>query len=231
MYSARRWATPAVQLFLLLVGLTRAFWAPRRLHLAPAFRPRLQPTSDGIAADTVFQASSGTVTAAEVLAAIETYGRLNQPDAAERVFDRASFVGIPCGVDVYNALLAAWADGLAASTSGTDDLASRAEEVFRRMAFADVAPDLRSYEIMFDVWRLMCTVTTDDDDDDDSDTDSAINTSTDVTSSSSSSSGSSGGAVGAADKCVAALEAMAVVGLAPSMRCYERTLQCIAESR
>jgi hypothetical protein len=231
MYSARRWATPAVQLFLLLVGLTRAFWAPRRLHPPPAFRPRLQPTSDGIAADTVFQATSGTVTAAEVLAAIETYGRLNQPDAAERVFDRASFVGIPCGVDVYNALLAAWADGLAASTSGTDDLASRAEEVFRRMAFADVAPDLRSYEIMFDVWRLMCTVTTDDDDDDDSDTDSAINTATDVTSSSSSSSGSSGGAAGAADKCVAALEGMAVAGLAPSMRCYERTLQCIAESR
>ena len=91
-----------------------------------------------------------------IISAIELYGKLNRPEEAERVFDRASFVGVDCDISVYNALIEAWANSIQQrdnDTKSRQSLAARAEEVYQRLEFADVNPNQKTFALMLSIWR------------------------------------------------------------------------------
>ena len=91
-----------------------------------------------------------------IISAIELYGKLNRPEEAERVFDRASFVGVDCDISVYNALIEAWANSIQLQENDVksrQSLAARAEEVYQRMEFADVRPNQKTFALMLSIWR------------------------------------------------------------------------------
>ena len=77
---------------------------------------------------------------------IQLMGELNQPEKADRIFDRVSFAGAACDVSVYNALIIAW------GSSNLENAVLKAEEVLERIEFAGLDPNSESFERLLIAW-------------------------------------------------------------------------------
>ena len=77
---------------------------------------------------------------------IHLMGELNQPEKADRIFDRVSFAGAVCDVSVYNALIIAW------GRSSLENAILKAEEVLERIEFAGLDPNSESFESLLTAW-------------------------------------------------------------------------------
>ena len=77
---------------------------------------------------------------------INLVGEINEPENAERIFDRISFAGGEADISVYNSLMIAW------GRSTAENAALKAEELLDRMEFAGFTPNVSSYEALLAAW-------------------------------------------------------------------------------
>ena len=77
---------------------------------------------------------------------INLVGEINEPEKAERIFDRISFAGGEGDISVYNSLMIAW------GRSTAENAALKAEELLDRMEFAGLIPNVSSYEALLTAW-------------------------------------------------------------------------------
>ena len=77
---------------------------------------------------------------------INLVGEINEPEKAERIFDRISFAGGEGDLSVYNSLMIAW------GRSTAENAALKAEELLDRMEFAGFIPNASSYEALLTAW-------------------------------------------------------------------------------